>query len=551
MIKKLIVLLSVTLCASSVFAKTFQNGMVVSESRIASLAGAEILAAGGNAVDAAVTVGYVLAVVKPSCGNIGGGGFMTLHLANGQNIFLNFRETAPAAANPDMYRNKQSGSTLGFLAVGVPGTVLGLETALRDYGTMSREQVMAKAIEIAEKGYKVTPYDAQQFKDDKALFLRHENVKKIFTKKGSLYRPGQLLKQPELAKTLRMIAKEGSKVFYKGEIAKAIVAASKANDGILTLNDFENYTVTKSAPIVCHYRDYKIISAPPPSSGGITLCEMLNILENFPLKKWGQMSLSSTQTIIESMRYSFIDRNTKLGDPSFINNPTQQLLSPEYAKKISEKISKTEHAPPTFAPDDHPEMTDTTHFSVMDKKGNAVSVTYTLNGFFGAGVIAGDTGFFLNNEMDDFSTVPGVPNKFGLVQSRTNEVQAKKRPLSSMTPTIVLKDGDVFMVTGSPGGPRIITSVLLSFLNVVDFDMPLQIAVNKPRFHYQANPDVVDSEPFSAGFIFRHKLESLGYHVLPQKTWGAVEAILVNPRTGQLEGGSDTRRPDGAAIQSP
>lgn len=551
--KRLLITLLLVITTSVTFAQPFKHGMVVSESKLASMAGVEILEAGGNAVDAAVAVGYMLAVVNPCCGNIGGGGFMTIHLKDGKNIFLNFREMAPLAANPDMYKNKKIHSTLGYLAVGVPGTVLGLDTALEKYGTMSRKTVMAKAIQTAQNGYKVTPYGAEQFEEVKDLFRADPVVSKIFLKNGETYKANETLVQKDLAHTLTLIAENGPKVFYDGPIAKSIVKASKEHGGILTFKDFADYHITIHKPIKCTYRGYTLLSAPPPSSGGTTLCEMLNILENFPLKNWGRKSLKSTQTTIEAMRYGYIDRNTKLGDPAFIDNPVEELTSKAYAKRISDIIKKTHYAPHNFAPKNHPEMTDTTHYSVVDQEGNAVAVTYTLNGFFGSGVMAPNTGFFLNNEMDDFSIAPGSPNKFGLVHaehSQANKIEAKKRPLSSMSPTILLKDNQIFMVIGSPGGPRIITSVLLTLLDVIDYNVPLQEAVNLPRFHYQANPDVVDTEYFSPAYILRSLLEQLHYHVMPQKPWGAIEAIQVDPKTHQLSGGSDSRRPDGAAVQT-
>lgn len=526
------------------------KGMVVSEERLASEAGAKMLREGGNAIDAAVATAYTLAVVSPCCGNIGGGGFMNIYFANGKRVFLNFREKAPAKATRNMFLDKKGNvvsglSQYGYLAVGVPGTVLGLETARQKYGKLSREQVMAPAIALAEKGYKLTPY-AKHLLDSYGKHLHKDpTARRTYMKNGKFLSPGSLIVQPDLAATLKLIAKEGSDAFYKGPIAKAIVAASDANGGILQLSDFANYTVQELQPLYCQYKGYDIYSSPPPSSGGVTLCEMLSILENFDLQTLGFRTVSSSRTLIETMRYAFLDRNSKLGDPDFVKNPIQQLLSKSYAKKISKKI-KLGQTPPIDTPQQIEHM-QTTHFSVMDQEGNAVAMTYTLDYAYGAGVIADHTGFFLNDQMDDFASGALSPNYFGLVQGAANEIAPGKRPLSSMTPTIVLKDGKVFIVTGSPGGPRIITAVLLTLLNVFDYHMGINDAVNTPRFHYQAMPDVVDTEPFAFPITTQAELQLLGYHLLRMAPWSAVESILVK-RDGSVEGGLDYRRPNGAAI---
>jgi gamma-glutamyltranspeptidase/glutathione hydrolase len=537
---------------SSLGATQSDQFMVVTEQRDATQVGVNILRSGGNAIDAAVAIGYALAVVNPCCGNIGGGGFMLIHRANGENIFINFREKAPAKASKNMFVNRQgklsNKSDSGYLAVGVPGTVLGFNTALKKYGTLSRQQVMAPAIQLATDGYRVTATDASQFVKFTNDFKKNKNVATIFLNDEKSWQAGQLLVQSDLAHTLTLIATQGSNAFYKGSIAKEIVASSKAHGGILSLADFENYTVDEQKPIQCLYHGYTVLSAPSPSSGGVILCEMLNILGYFPLSNMRYQSVAATRTIIEAMRYGFIDRNSSLGDPDFVNNPVDKLLSPTYANSLADIIkSSPRSAIPTTA-SQFKELTDTTHYSVVDADGNAVSVTYTLNGFFGSRVIAGNTGFFLNNEMDDFSSISGVANKFGLVMNNTNEIAPGKRPLSSMTPTIVLHNGKLYMVLGSPGGPRIITSVLLTLVNVLDFGMTLQQAVDAPRYHYQALPDVVYTEPFALPFLTRLRLESLDYRLIPQAYWSAVEAIFVNPINGRLEGVNDRRRPDGLAL---
>lgn len=528
-------------CAQSEILASSMQGMVVTEHRLASQIGAEILRDGGNAIDAAVAVGYALAVVNPCCGNLGGGGFMVAHLTNGKDIFLNFREKAPLKATRTMFQHANSGtnSTYGYLSVAVPGTVLGLDTALKKYGTLSRNRVMAPAIRLAKEGFVVTPYLANQLTPA---------VTATLLKEKRLLMPGDKLIQHDLANTLDAIANQGPSVFYQGPIAKAIVNASQAQGGILSLDDFAQYDVEETTPVYCRYRDYTIISAAPPSSGGVTLCEMLQILENLSLNTINYRSPLSIHAIVEAMRYSYADRNSKLGDPLFVHNPIDILLSREYAKKISLNILRSTIAPKhTIANPSH-ELTDTTHYSVIDKYGNAVAVTYTLNGFFGSGMMAENTGFFLNNEMDDFATQPGVANKFNLVQQDANAIQSGKRPLSSMTPTIVMHDNHVFMIIGSPGGPRIITAVLLTLLNVLDYGMTIQQAVNAPRFHFQGFPDEINIEPFALPFATIKQLELNGYHITSQHTWSAVEAILVNPSNGMYFGANDIRRPDGKAV---
>lgn len=523
------------------------HGMVVTEQALASQVGIDILKAGGNAIDAAVAVGYALAVVDPCCGNIGGGGFMLIHLANNKNIFINFRERAPLAATKDMYLHaNETASSLGYLAVATPGTVLGLDTALNLYGTMTRQQVMAPAIQLAQEGYTITPAEADGFAKYANDFRAQPNVAQIFLHHDKAYKAGQVLKQADLARTLQLIAAHGPEAFYRGPIANQIVAASKANGGLLSLADFNAYQVELHAPLSCTYQGYTIYSAPPPSSGGVTLCEMLNILEPFDLDEMSLTSAKRVRTIVEAMRFSFADRNSKLGDPDFVNNPINELLSKDYAATISQQIAATTR-PLSKLSNLSTEHTDTTHYSIVDSKGNAVAVTYTLNGYFGANVIAGDTGFFLNDEMDDFTTQPGKPNAFGLVQQEQNAIQAGKRPLSSMTPTIVMKDDNVVMVLGSRGGPRIITSVLLTLLNVLDGHLNLQQAVNAPRFHFQDMPNVVYIEPDAISFLGRLLLEYRHYDFDQQHPWSAVEAIAIDDNN-VMYGANDVRNPAGAAI---
>jgi gamma-glutamyltranspeptidase / glutathione hydrolase len=532
-----------------------KNGMVVTEQRLASEVGLQILKQGGNAVDAAVAVGYALAVTHPCCGNLGGGGFMLIHLANGKDTFINFREKAPLAATRTMYLDKQGNvvpgrSSKGYLAVGVPGTVLGLDQALSTYGTLSRTTVMAPAIELAQKGFVLQPGDVKILNLKTEGFKKQPNVPAIFLKNGTTpYQAGERLVQKDLANTLELIAKQGPNAFYKGAITDEIVNASRSNGGILAKEDFANYIVSETAPVRCTYRSYQVISAPPPG-GGTTLCQMLNILEGYNLKQLGFRSAPMLHRMLSAMLYAYADRNTYLGDPDFVDNPVERLLSKEYAAQVRAKISENRAVPPEplFPKVTTNQGNHTTHYSIQDRYGNAVSVTYTINSFFGAGVIAGNTGFFLNNEMDDFTSKPGVPNNFGLVQGNANIIEPGKRPLSSMSPTIVTQNNKVFLVTGSPGGSTIPTTILQVITNVVDYGMNIQQAVDTPRIHYQGLPNVVGTEPYALKSAPSQQLWQWGYKIVPLGTWGAAESLLVNPDSGLLDGANDSRRPAGAAL---
>lgn len=486
---------------------------VVTEQHLASRIGGDILQQGGNAIDAAVAVGYALAVVNPCCGNIGGGGLVTLHLANGKNIFLNFRERAPLKATPSLFFKKPADASLkGFLAVATPGTVLGLETLRKCYGTLPLSTLIQPAIKLAENGFILQKGDVQLLKESELLLKNQSNVRAIFFKNQRSFGEGDRLKQLDLANSLKLISKKGPDVFYKGSIAKTIVNESHRYGGILALNDFSHYFVKFSEPVYCYYRGYKIVSAPMPSSGGFVLCHILNSLERVPLRQLGFHTKDSTLPILSAMSKAFKARN--------------KLLMP------------------------NPEGLQTTHYSIVDKKGNAIAVTYTLNSFFGAGVIAGHTGFLLNNEMDDFTTRPGLPNQFGLIQGKYNLIEPGKRPLSSMTPTIIMKNNRVVMVLGSPGGPRIITSVLETILNVLDYQMTIEEAVNAPRFHYQAIPNRVDVEEGAFTEKTMKALRSCGYQFTLRKPWGAVEAIFIDPMTHQITAANDKRRPAGSVELS-
>ncbi|MBV2188171.1 gamma-glutamyltransferase [Providencia rettgeri] len=570
-------LLTSQLYAASEPAVEAKKGMVVSSQHLASQIGADILKSGGNAIDAAVAVGYAQAVVNPCCGNIGGGGFMTIHLADGKDLFINFRETAPGAASADMYLDKdgqliKDASLYGYLASGVPGTVKGLDYALEKYGTMSRQQVMAPAIKLAREGFTLTRADTDVLDTTTERFKQDPEVARIFLKPdGSAFQPGDLLVQTDLANTLEKIAQNGPSAFYEGEIPKIVEEASKKNGGILTAKDFADFTITDTAPVSCTYRGYQFISAPPPSSGGVTICQTLNILEGYDLKEMGFNSADYIHTLTEAMRHAYMDRNTFLGDPKFVDNPTEKLLSKAYAEELRKEIKPNQATPstqvqPGMGPHEKPE---TTHYSVVDEKGNAVSTTYTINGRFGSVVIPPGTGFFLNDEMDDFTTKVGEKNLYGLVQGERNSIAPGKRPLSSMSPTIVTKDGKVFLVLGSPGGSRIISITLQTALNIIDHGMPPQEAVNAPRIHHQWLPDDVYYEQRGVSKDTLALLDKMGYKMVEQTPWGAAELIMVaipegagvsakssgndsavsgKVREGFIYGSNDVRRPAGSAV---
>jgi gamma-glutamyltranspeptidase/glutathione hydrolase len=532
-----------------------RHAMVVTAQHLATRVGLKILQEGGNAVDAAVAVGYALAVVHPCCGNIGGGGFMVLHLADGQNVFLDFREKAPLKATPTMYQNSKGQvipglSTRTYLSVGVPGTVMGLNAALKRYGTMPLSQVMAPAIKLARDGYVLEQGDVNILDTRVKDFAKHRNVAAIFLDHGKPYVAGQRLRQPQLARTLELIAHGGTAAFYRGPIARAIVAASKAHGGILSMKDFADYSVAWDEPVTCRYHGYTVVSDPPPSSGGTTICEILQILAPYPLARWGYGSVDALHYLIEAERRAFADRNSDLGDPAFVHNPVAKLISPQHAAALRATIRPDAATPSSQIKGNlgTQEGTDTTDFSIVDAHGNAVAVTYTINFLFGGDYIAGNTGFFLNDEMDDFTSKPGVPNGFGLVQGTANQIEPGKRPLSSMAPTIVLRGKRLYMVTGSPGGSTIISTTLESFLNVADFGMNVQQAVNAPRVHEQWYPDKVFVEPGLLRPAVRKRLEAMGYRFKVVQSWGADEAILVDPKTHLLEGANDRRRPAGLAA---
>jgi len=550
--------------AASLAPAAAENGMVVTAQHLATRIGVDVLKDGGNAVDAAVAVGYALAVVYPAAGNIGGGGFMTIQLADGRKTFLDFREKAPLAATASMYLDQNGNvvpnlSTKGHLAVGVPGTVSGMELALSKYGTMKRAAVIAPAIKYAEDGFVLDQGDVDMLDTATAAFKKDAaDSGAIFLNKGEPFRVGQKLVQKDLAKTLREISAKGSDGFYKGWVAQAIVASSQAGKGILTQPDLDQYKTRELAPVECDYRGYHVVSAPPPSSGGVVICEIMNILEGYPMQNLGFRSAQAMHYQIEAMRHAYVDRNSYLGDPDYVKNPLARLLDKGYAAKIRAAIDPhkagiSQDIKPGVAPH---EGSNTTHYSIVDKWGNAVSVTYTLNDWFGAGVMASKTGIMLNDEMDDFTAKIGVPNMYGLVQGEANAIAPGKRPLSSMSPTIVTKDGKTVMVVGTPGGSRIITATLLTMLNMIDYGMNLQEAVDAPRFHQQWLPEATNLEPFTLSPDTQKILEGWGQKFTVPQPFNHVAAILVGaPSLGgkpvgknRFYGANDPRRNSGLAL---
>jgi gamma-glutamyltranspeptidase/glutathione hydrolase len=549
--------------AASVPPVAAEHGMVVTAQHIASHVGVDVLKKGGNAVDAAVAVGYALAVVYPAAGNLGGGGFMTIQLADGRKTFIDFREKAPLAATPDMYLDKngnviKGASTTGHLAVAVPGTVAGMEYARAKYGTMKRGELIAPAVALADHGFFLEQGDVDLLRLGTSHFKADAPASKVLLKNGEPYKPGDRLVQKDLANTLREIAMHGADGFYKGRVGAAIVSSSQQGKGIITQADLDQYKPRELAPIECDYRGYHLVSAPPPSSGGVVICEILNILEGYPLHDMGFRSAQAVHYQIEAMRHAYLDRNSYLGDPDFVKNPIDRLLDKKYAARIRAAIAPHKAGVSNDLKPGQPphEGNNTTHYSIIDKDGNAVSVTYTLNDWFGARVMAAGTGVLLNDEMDDFTVKAGEPNLYGLVQGEQNKIEPGKRPLSSMSPTIVSKDGKPVMVLGTPGGSRIITAVLHTIINVIDYDMDIQEAVDAPRFHQQWLPDITYLERFALSPDTQKILEGWGQKFAASEPSNHVAAILVGAPSLQGKpvgdnryyGADDPRRNSGLAL---
>jgi len=543
-----------------------QKAMVASVHSLATEAGVDIMRQGGNAIDAAVATGFALAVVHPQAGNIGGGGFMLIRMADGKLHFLDYREKAPAAARADMYWDKQGNvipemSTVGYRAIGVPGSVAGMVTAEKKWGKAGLQKVMAPAIRLAKEGFPLPWEYAQEFQG--RHLAQFPESRRIFQRDGNFYQAGAIFKQPDMARTLERIASNPDD-FYHGDLARQMAAAIGKGGGIVTAQDLADYEVKEREPIHGTYRGYDVYSAPPPSSGGVALVEILNILERFDLASLGADSAEAMHLTVEADRRAFMDRADFMGDPDFAKIPVAQLIDKNYASAWRESInpdrasiSKELRRPAgTFNDLDKvarrasfDEAADTTHYSVVDPEGNAVAVTTTLNGSFGSFVTADGLGFLLNNEMDDFAAKVGVPNMYGLMQGPANAVGASKRPLSAMTPTMVTKDDKLLLVLGSPGGPTIITTVANVLMGVIDYGLDIQQAVNAPRFHHQWLPDKtsVEHNRFSPDTL--KLLRALGHTIDDRNSyWGDAECIMIDPKTGERLGGHDERSGYGKAA---
>ena len=529
------------------------KGMVVTQHYLASEVGEAILSKGGNAYDATIAVAFALAVVLPRAGNIGGGGFTVLYNSSDESFqSLDYREKAPLAASKNMYLDNNGDvisnlSTLGYKAIAVPGTVDGMWELHKRYGSMDWKELILPSIKLAKEGFRVSPLMADTLNRNYESLSKFSETKKIFFKENPV-KFNSLLIQKDLAKTLEKISNNGRNGFYKGEVARKIVADMKRNDGLITLDDLENYKSKWRKPLINKYKNFEIITMPPPSSGGLHLIQMLNILESFDIKSLKHNSPSYVLLLNEVMKYAYADRSQYLGDPDYVDVPVNKLISKDYAENISKKITidnvtKSDDIKAGMYID--LESDETTHFSIADKFGNLVSTTYTLNSSFGSKVVIAKTGILMNNEMDDFSSAPGVPNQFGLLGEKFNEIQPSKRPLSSMTPTIVFKNNSPFLIMGSPGGSRIITAVLQNFLNIAEFEMNLADSINKPRVHQQWYPDLLFLEK---GFDELHaeKITELGQEVYFMDPGTALESIMI--KNNYFYGYGDTRRPDSKAI---
>lgn len=530
------------------------QAMVVSAHPLASEVGVEILKEGGNAVDAAIAVQFALAVVYPAAGNIGGGGFMVIRDASGLTDCLDYREKAPLAADRNMYLDEnedviEDASTLGHLASGVPGSVDGMVKAHERYGSLSWETLVEPAVQLAENGFALTDREAGGLNRGKERFTEQNTVTPEFLMKEGDWQAGDTIRMPELAETMKRIRDEGRDGFYAGETADLLVAEMERGGGIITLEDLEKYTSKFREPIVTEYEGFRMISMPPPSSGGIALAQLLNSVEEFPINEMGHNTKATVHALAEAERRVYADRAKYLGDADFFPVPVQELLDKTYNLNRMENFDSTVATPSSMISEGNPapvESLETTHFSIIDKDRMAVSVTTTLNGGYGSKVVVGGAGFFLNNEMDDFSIKPGYPNMFGLVGGEANAIQPEKRMLSSMTPTIVEKNDSLYMVVGTPGGSTIITSVFQTIVNVLDHNMGMQEAVNAGRFHHQWKPDTIFAEPQALTKEAIQELEAMGHHVVDRGSIGRVDAILVLP-DGKLEGGADPRGDDAAA----
>lgn len=539
-----------------------RHAMVVSADELASKVGISIIKKGGNAIDAAVAVGFALAVTYPYAGNIGGGGFMVIHLKNGKNTTIDFREKAPAAAKRNMFLDRDGNfapelSQEGTTSAGVPGSVAGLVYALNKYGNLKLRDVIQPAIELAENGWIIDYKTVLSFDSSFSKFSKYPSTLKVFSNNGKPYREGELFRQPDLARTLKIIRDQGVKGFYKGKIAELIVKQVRAMGGVISKKDLEEYAPVERKPVEGSYRGYEIISMAPPSSGGIAVIEMLNILEKFEFKEYDWGSAVYIHRLAEAMKYAYADRTAYLGDPDYFPVPEKKLISKKYAAEVFGKIRS---AGPGAIPSKEikqemlsgrKESTETTHYCVYDGEGNAVSTTTTINSAYGSKIVVDGAGFLLNNEMDDFSSKPGVPNQYGLLGSEANSIQPGKRMLSSMSPTIVLKNGMPYLILGSPGGSKIITTVLQVILNCIDFKMNISQAIDAPRIHHQFYPDEIYSEKFSINHDTAEKLMKMGYKLAnfgkKEEVLGKAKGIMIDRENGVIYGASDPRGRGGIA----
>ncbi|HRK22260.1 MAG TPA: gamma-glutamyltransferase, partial [Fimbriimonadaceae bacterium] len=534
-----------------------QKGMVVSDCKIASEVGASILRKGGTAVDAAIATAFALAVTYPAAGNLGGGGFMVVRQADGKAIAIDYRERAPRRATRNMYLDasgdvRPESSTVGYLAAGVPGTVSGMAEAHRRYGKLPWRDLVDPAVRLARDGFAVSHDLSEELQRMSRLFSRFPESSRIFNRNGKFYGWGEKLVQSDLARTLARIRDQGERGFYEGETARLLAADMKANGGLIDEEDMRTYRCTIRNVLKGSYRGYDVLTMPPPSSGGIALLQMLGIVESFDLRGQGFGSAGTYHLMVESMKRAFADRAAHLGDPDFAKVPVTSLLNLTYLAELRRSIDPAKATPASaIKAGDFSvrESEHTTHFSVVDAAGNAVANTYTINSGYGSGAVAKGLGFLLNNEMDDFAAKVGVPNAYGLIQGEANAIQPGKRPLSSMTPTILIKDGKLAYVIGSPGGPTIINTVFQTILNLVDFDMNIQRAVAAPRIHHQWLPDEVRFEPLGLNPDTRLTLEKLGHRFAARAgSMGSCNSIAIDQRTGHRLAGVDPRSADAGAA---
>ena len=538
-----------------------KRGIVASTNEVASRTGVEIMKRGGNAVDAAIAVAFALAVTHPAAGNLGGGGFMMIRLKNGNTTAIDYREMAPAAAHRDVYLDKngnliegEGGSLVGYRAAGVPGTIRGMELALKKYGSgkLTWAQLVEPARQLAANGFEVTHSLARSLRGNDEYLSQFPETKRIYLKGGRFYNEGELFRQPELAATFTRLQRSGPNEFYQGETARLIVADMKRHNGLMTMEDLRGYVAKERTPLRGSYRGYEVISMPPPSSGGAVLIEMLNILEGYDLPKVDAGSSERYHLMAEAMRRAFADRAEYLGDSDFVKVPIAGLTDKAYAAKLRSTINADRASTSAEVRAGRPagyESDETTHFTVVDAEGNVVANTYTLNNSYGSAAVAKGTGIILNDEMDDFAAKPGTPNMYGLIQGERNAVAPRKRPLSAMTPTIVLrKDGSFWFTVGSPGGPTIINTVLCVLSNVIDYGMNIQQAIDAPRIHHQWLPDEVIWEPYGLSGDTQRALITRGHTLAKPRYLGDAEGIMIEEKTGVRLGATDPRRSDGLAV---